>query len=336
MGNEYIEDKVTIEDVANALGISKSTVSRAISGKGRIGKETRERVLSYIKEHNYKPNPIAKGLSESKTYNICWVVPGDSSMTALPFFQRCMAGVVDAASAENYDILMGVVYDDNISHLKRIVSNHKVDGVILGRTLINDESIPYLIDSKVPFVAIGSTDYKDVVQIDNDHFKACSELTSILIMKGIKKFALIGGDSNHVVNRTRREGFLHALKEQKIDITDDDIFMNCLSDEDVERATDTALRNGAECLMCMDDGICSATIAKLRRDEISIPEDIKIASFYNSELLSNNQPTITALQYDPKELGINACKTLFDILNGVEVEQKVMLSYEVQLKSSTQ
>ena len=336
MGNEYIEDKVTIEDVANALGISKSTVSRAISGKGRIGKETRERVLSYIKEHNYKPNPIAKGLSESKTYNICWVAPGDSSMTALPFFQRCMAGVVDAASAENYDILMGVVYDDNISHLKRIVSNHKVDGVILGRTLINDESIPYLIESKVPFVAIGSTDYKDVVQIDNDHFKACSELTSILIMKGIKKFALIGGDSNHVVNRTRREGFLHALKEQKIDITDDDIFMNCLSDEDVERATDTALRNGAECLMCMDDGICSATIAKLKRDEISIPEDIKIASFYNSELLSNNQPTITALQYDPKELGINACKTLFDILNGIEVEQKVMLSYEVQLKSSTQ
>ena len=336
MGNEYIEDKVTIEDVANALGISKSTVSRAISGKGRIGKETRERVLSYIKEHNYKPNPIAKGLSESKTYNICWVAPGDSSMTALPFFHRCMAGVVDAASAENYDILMGVVYDDNISHLKRIVSNHKVDGVILGRTLINDESIPYLIESKVPFVAIGSTDYKDVVQIDNDHFKACSELTSILIMKGIKKFALIGGDSNHVVNRTRREGFLHALKEQKIDITDDDIFMNCLSDVDVERATDTALRNGAECLMCMDDGICSATIAKLKRDEVSIPEDIKIASFYNSELLSNNQPTITALQYDPKELGINACKTLFDILNGIEVEQKVMLSYEVQLKSSTQ
>lgn len=336
MGNEYIEDKVTIEDVANALGTSKSTVSRAISGKGRIGKETRERVLSYIKEHNYKPNPIAKGLSESKTYNICWVAPGDSSMTALPFFQRCMAGVVDAASAENYDILMGVVYDDNISHLKRIVSNHKVDGVILGRTLINDESIPYLIESKVPFVAIGSTDYKDVVQIDNDHFKACNELTSILIMKGIKKFALIGGDSNHVVNRTRREGFLHALKEQKIDITDDDIFMNCLSDEDVERATDTALRNGAECLMCMDDGICSATIAKLKRDEVSIPEDIKIASFYNSELLSNNQPTITTLQYDPKELGINACKTLSDILNGIEVEQKVMLSYEVQLKSSTQ
>ena len=249
---------------------------------------------------------------------------------------QVLAGVVDAASAENYDILMGVVYDDNISHLKRIVSNHKVDGVILGRTLINDESIPYLIESKVPFVAIGSTDYKDVVQIDNDHFKACNELTSILIMKGIKKFALIGGDSNHVVNRTRREGFLHALKEQKIDITDDDIFMNCLSDEDVERATDTALRNGDECLMCMDDGICSATIAKLKRDEVSIPEDIKIASFYNSELLSNNQPTITALQYDPKELGINACKTLFDILNGIEVEQKVMLSYEVQLKSSTQ
>ena len=336
MSNEYVEDKVTIEDVANALGISKSTVSRAISGKGRIGKETRERVLSYIKEHNYRPNPIAKGLSESRTYNICWVVPGDSSMTALPFFQRCMAGVVDAAASENYDILMGVVYDDNISHLKRIVSNHKVDGVILGRTLIKDESIPYLLDSKIPFVVIGSTDTEGVVQIDNDHFKACSELTSILIMKGIKRFALLGGDVNHVVNRTRMQGFMNALKSQNIDISDDDIFMNCLSDEDVERATDTAIRNGAECLMCMDDGICSATIAKLKRDEISIPDDVKVASFYNSELLANNQPSITALQYDPKELGTSACKTLFDILKGEQVEEKVMLSYEVRLKASTQ
>ena len=336
MGNEYIEGKVTIEDVANALGISKSTVSRAISGKGRISKETTDRVLSYIKEHNYKPNPIAKGLSEARTYNICWVAPGDSSMTSLPFFQRCMAGLVDAAATENYDILMGVVYDDNISHLKRIVNNHKVDGVILGRTLINDESVAYLLESKIPFVVIGSTDTKGVVQIDNDHLKACNELTSILIMKGIRRFALIGGDINHVVNRTRKQGFLNALSEQKIDISEDDIFLNCLSDEDVERATDTALRNGAECIICMDDGICSATIAKLKRDEISIPDDIKIASFYNSELLINNQPSITALQYDPKELGISACKTLFDILNRDEVEEKVMLSYEVQLKASTQ
>ena len=70
-----LEKNITIADVAEALGVSKTTVSRAISGKGRIGRETRERVLAYIEEHDYKPNVIAKGLAQSKTYNICVVMP---------------------------------------------------------------------------------------------------------------------------------------------------------------------------------------------------------------------------------------------------------------------
>ena len=61
---------ITISDVAEALGVSKTTVSRAISGKGRIGEATRQRVMEYITEHDYKPNVIAKGLAQSKTYNI--------------------------------------------------------------------------------------------------------------------------------------------------------------------------------------------------------------------------------------------------------------------------
>ena len=83
---------ITIADVAEALGVSKTTVSRAISGKGRIGKETRKRVLEYIEEHDYKPNAIAKGLAQSKTYNICVVImkwwTGISSSAAYSVFRR--------------------------------------------------------------------------------------------------------------------------------------------------------------------------------------------------------------------------------------------------------
>ena len=82
--------KMTISDVAEALNISKTTVSRAISGKGRIGAETRRRVLEYIEEHNYKPSVIAKGLAQSKSYNIGWVMPSDYSVVDLPFFQKCL------------------------------------------------------------------------------------------------------------------------------------------------------------------------------------------------------------------------------------------------------
>ena len=71
---------ITIADVAEALGVSKTTVSRAISGKGRIGEATRERVLAYIEEHDYQPNVIAKGLAQSKTFNICVIMPEHYSM----------------------------------------------------------------------------------------------------------------------------------------------------------------------------------------------------------------------------------------------------------------
>ncbi|MBQ8085419.1 MAG: LacI family DNA-binding transcriptional regulator [Lachnospiraceae bacterium] len=336
MNYDNVQEKITIADVAEALGISKTTVSRAISGKGRIGEETRKRVLEYIEENNYRPSPTAKGLAESKTYNICWAMPGDSNVTSLPFFQRCMVGINDVVVSKDYDILISMIYEDNNAQLKRIVNNQKVDGVILGRTLVNDVNARFLKESGVPFVVIGSTSEKNVIQIDNDHVKACRELTSILVMKGTKKFALIGGNPEHVVNRTRLEGFKEGLESQNVKMDEDNIFMNCEKESDVERAVEQALCNNVDCILCMDDLICYETIGKLHKDEITIPDSIKIASFYNSQMLENVQPAITALQYDPRELGSVAAKTLFDYIEGNEVKEKVLLSYEVLLKNSTQ
>ncbi|MEG0961283.1 MAG: LacI family DNA-binding transcriptional regulator, partial [Lachnospiraceae bacterium] len=82
--------KITISDVAQALGVSTTTVSRAISGKGRIGNDTKERVQAYIKEHNYRPNVMARGLARLKTYNIGVVLPEEYTLVDLPFFQTCL------------------------------------------------------------------------------------------------------------------------------------------------------------------------------------------------------------------------------------------------------
>ncbi len=329
-------NKITISDVAEALEISKTTVSRAISGKGRISEATRKKVLDYIEANDYKPNPMAKGLANLKTYNIGWVIPGDSTITDLPFFQRCMIGVGEVATADDYDLIMILVYDDEMAQLERIVENRKVDGVILGRTLIDDPRVRFLKEKEMPFVVVGSSPEEGVIQIDNDHIRACKELTSILILKGMKKLALIGGDSNHVVNRTRRKGFEQAVADLKIDSDDVHIYMDNEKVSEVERSLEDALKNGAECIICMDDRICSDVLRKLLKDDMNVPEDVKVASFYNSPILEINKPSITSLQYDPKELGAVACRTLLDIIAGEDVEQKVLLGYDVLLKGSTQ
>lgn len=336
MVQEEEKNKITIGDVAEALGISKTTVSRAISGKGRIGQETRKHVLEFIEENGYRPNLIAKGLAHSKTYNISWTMPGDSAVPSLPFFQRCMLGASEVALSEDYDILLTMVYEDDISQLKRVATNRKVDGFILGRTLMNDIGAAFLKESGIPFVTIGSSQLGGVVQVDNDHIRACRELTKILIMKGLHRIAVIGGGMNHVVNHTRLRGFQMACEELEINQDPDMIYLNNEAAADVERAVDDALRKQAECILCMDDRVCSATLSKLRKEEVQIPTDVKVASFYNSELLENNQPAITTLQFEPKELGATACRTLFDILDGKPVENKQLVGYEVLLKGSTQ
>ena len=199
--------KITIDDVARALGISKTTVSRAISGKGRVGDDTRQKVMSFIEEHNYIPNINARALAGQKTYNIGVIWPDDYNAVDLPFFQRCMIGISEVTSGFGYDVIVSLISGDDISGIKRIIDNHKVDGIILTRTLVKDNATYYLKSSGVPFVAVGKTYDADVVYVDNDNFAACKELTSILIAKGLKRLALIGGNTNHIITRTRHEGF---------------------------------------------------------------------------------------------------------------------------------
>ncbi|MBR5421709.1 MAG: LacI family DNA-binding transcriptional regulator [Lachnospiraceae bacterium] len=323
-------ENVTIDDIARELGVSKTTVSRSISGKGRISETTRRRVLDLIEEKNYKPNLIARGLAQSRTYNIGWVVPGDSEMTTLFFYQKCMQGVIDAATEADYDILITTVYDHNISGLLRVLDNHKVDGVILGQTLIRDPGIRALKKSGIPFVTIGSTEEKNVIQVDHDHVTACRELSSILKMKGIRSAALIGGGEDKVVTRSRRQGF-----EEGMEGVHTLIHMNCKKTEEIERAVEDVLRNKVDCIICEDDRICYVVLGKLKKERIQIPADLRVASFYNSALIEEYQPAITSLEYDPRELGNTACRTLLSMIGGEKPKGRQMLGYELMLRAST-
>lgn len=102
-----------------------------------------------------------------------------------------------------------------------------------------------------------------------------------------------------------------------------------------EHAVEEVMKQHAECILCMDDGICQNVLNILDKKHISVPNDVKVASFYNSSLLNNYQPAITSLQFDPRELGMVACKLLVDHIEGNEVKKKTHLGYELRLKEST-
>lgn len=328
-------DKITIADVAEALGVSKTTVSRAISGKGRIGGETKQRVLQYIERNGYQPNVIAKSLAQSKTYNIAMLQPVGCNIAELPFFQNCMYGVCRAAVARDYDVL--VVYQSGGAKetLERIISNHKIDGILISRTLMSDETVDYVKGKHIPLVAIGSSPDEELIQVDNDHLSACRELTGYLLRQGAQRMALIGGNRQHVVTRTRYQGFAEAFHEADIPILAELVYLDVDEESRVEEIVDDVMAKKADCIVCMDDMICSRVLECLERRRVLVPEQIQVASFYNSLLIGNRVPQVTTLTFDVAKLGVTACDTLLDVIEGKNVKRKQLLPYYVSIKGST-
>ena len=145
---------LTIDDIAERLGVSKTTVSRAISGKGRISAATRERVMAYIQETHYRPSAAAKGLAESKTYNLALLVPRSLFKLDMPFIRRSMTAICEEAFLQDYNILLCLSTDDNPASLLRTLDNRKVDGVILSRTVENDAILDVLFQRDIPFATM--------------------------------------------------------------------------------------------------------------------------------------------------------------------------------------
>lgn len=329
------EKNLTINDIAEELGVSKTTVSRAISGKGRIGEQTRRKVLDYIEAHNYRPNVIAKGLAQNKTFNIGLVLPGDYNIVELPFFQNCMMGICKLASERDYDVLISMVTAQNISQLERAVTNHKIDGVILTRTLTKDAPMRYLKESGIPFVAIGSTDDDTVIQIDNDHRNACRELTRNLLGQGVKKIALIGGDESYIVTGNRLRGFQDAFEDMPQWQGSREMFLNIDDGKQVDSIVEQLLAREFECIVAMDDFLCSCVLDSLQRRNTDVPEQVQVGSFYDSTFLANHMPSVTSIRFDVEELGRKACELLLGLLEGEAVERRTLLGYEVRMRRST-
>ena len=298
---ETEEKKVyTIEDIAQELGVSKTTVSRAISGKGRIGQATRERVLAFL------------------------------------FFKDCMNGICEVASQYDYDIIISIIDGEDVSQIQRLDANRKVDGMIVSRAVVSSKVQKYLKQCKEPFVLIGPSHDPDVAFVDNKNQEAGKELTSIMLMKGFKNLALLGGNQSYDVTGSRYQGFLEAHKEMRVPVNENLIFMDADNQVAVSDAVKRLLEEGADGIVCMDDVICSMCLSSLREKKIQIPSEIKVASMYDSKNLEYNNPPITSIRFDTVRLGKMACVKLLKILGENPQEDTRPLNYQVILRESTQ
>jgi DNA-binding LacI/PurR family transcriptional regulator len=263
------------------------------------------------------------------------ILPADANLVEVPFFQSCLLGVCEAAAGLDYDVVVTTVTEDDITLLKRLIDNQKVDGVVLTRSLVNDLPAAYLKETGIPFVLIGSSEDEEVIQIDSNHTAGCCELTAILLKSGCNRIALLAGNQNFVVNRSRYEGYRKAFRDMEQDMDNEIVFLDRNNNVLIQQAVNAILAKGADGIICSDDFICSKVLTQLEERNVAVPDMVKVASFYNSSLLENHNPPITAIQINAKDLGITAGKKLIGMISGEKIEQKSLVDYEIALKKST-
>ena len=328
---------ITIDDIAREMNLSKTTISRSISGKGRISESTRQRVLDYIEKRNYRPNAAAKALAENRTYNLAFVVPRSFISLGLPYVQQSMSAISEEAFLHDYNILLCLSTDDSPAPLMRTLDHRKVDGVILSRTVENDNLVKVLAKNGIPFATLGSLPAsahgKASVEADHDQVGGCCAFSTDFLRSSTGPVGLLGNDPSYIVNKSRLAGFRAAAEH--IGLSEDQIFVRTGLENDAicAQAVDQLLYQGVHRFLAMDDEICMRVLNHLKKRRIAIPREVQLASLCDSEQLEANR--ISALHFDAAELGRSACKELLACLNGEEYDPTPLLGYQIQLREST-
>lgn len=312
----------TIKDVAKAVNVSPSTVSRVIAGNSRISDETREKVFSAIKDLNYHPNIIARSLANRATKILGLIIPNTAEeLFKNPFFIQAMTGISVYAQKKGYYIMytFSRMENEEIKFIKSYSNSKLVDGFILLTSNENDKCIHYLQQNEYPFVVIGRPEStNDVLWVDNDNFQAMYNVVNTIIKKGHKEVAFIGGPCNMNMSKDRLDGYKRALLVHGMTIDEK------LIAQQVDFSEDSGYRGIKSILSYkVPDAVVTTDdlIAYGVRKAINESSDIKIAlaGFNNAPFDEYQSPALSSVDVNAGKLGYYAAKLLIGKLEEGEV-----------------
>lgn len=314
---------ITIKDIAKALGLSASTVSRALRDSYEIGEATKKRVHAYAKEHNYSPNPIALGLKENKTRAIGILVPEVDN----PFFSQAINGIESIAYEHGYHVMIFQSYEslEREKFMLKQLAARRVDGVIMSVSA-QTESYEHIQDlyKQIPIVMFdrvieGIHSHKVV----SNSFSAAYKATEYLIKRGKKRIAVIGIPAYLSIWKERYGGFLAALQQHGIAIDN-----ALLKDSGYEARQ---IENDIKALLAMDpkpDAIFSMSdrqaltcLAVFKKLGVKLPDDIAYFCFSNLKMAELFNPPLSTISQPAFEMGQKSGKLLIELLESKHPER---------------
>jgi LacI family transcriptional regulator len=307
---------LNIKSLANELGLSIGTVSKALRNSHEISEATKERVLAKAREFNYQVNPFASSLRKQKSKTVAVVIPE----VANNFFALAINGIEAVAQAKGYHVLIYLTHEDVKKEITiaQLLLNGRVDGILISLSA-QSKSKNHLMairEKEIPLVFFDRVAEEfDVPKIVTDDFEVSIKATEHLIKNGCRKIGFLSLSKNTSIENGRKRGFLEALQRNNL-IADERLQID-YEDESITREKIKKLLIGPD----KPDGLF-ASVEKLAvmtyeiclEIGIYIPKDLKIIGFSNLYTAALLNPALTTVTQPAFEIGKQAATILFKMI----------------------
>ena len=308
-----------MKDLAQELGVSIATVSRALHNSPEIGKEMQQKVKDLAQRLNYRPNPFAQSLRSEAPKMIGVVVPN----LVTHYYAAVLDGIEAEAQTLGYSVISANSHEDCVAEAKAIdnfIGLH-VEGIIacLAQDTTDYSHFEEISSMGIPLVFCGRTCLPEKfssVMANGD--EAAQQATQHLIDTGSRRIAFIGGPNHLDMVKRRKHGYLEALRENRIAI--DRTLVAC-DKIDYDVALQAALRllerdDRPDAILAFNDIITFAAFTAIKQSGLRIPEDVALIGFTDDDHASYVTPRLSAIVDQSRLMGETACRLLLKNIGG--------------------
>jgi LacI family transcriptional regulator len=337
-------EAITIKDIAKALNLSTSTVSRALRDSYQISPETKKLVLEYAKRINYSPNPIALSLKEKRSRSIGVIV----CEIANSFFSQAINGIESIAYDRGYNVIITQShesYEREVNDLQFLASR-SIDGLLIS---VSSETkdlghVMALQEKGLPIVFFDRIlENIETHKVMVNNFKGSYDATTHLINNGYRQIAHLANSESLSITKERIAGYREALTHHGIEVVESYI-QHCAHGgmiyEEVEQALDQIMKQKVkpQAVFAAGDKLTTGFLRYFKAKGNKVPEDIAVAGFSNLDLTDLLNPALTVVRQPAFEMGKAATNLLLSHIESkrpLSGFQKIVLEPELLIRDSS-
>ncbi|MCK9300392.1 MAG: LacI family DNA-binding transcriptional regulator [Bacteroidales bacterium] len=317
--------KVSLKDIAQAVGVSSALVSMVLNGKAKqygIGEEATRKVLAKAKELNYQPNIMARGLRSGKSHLLGLVVADISN----PFFAILAREIERAASERGYTVIYGSS-DEQPGHLCTLMNtlaNQGVDGIIVVPCENSEDLISDLYLQKYAMVLVDRFFPNiNTLSVSLDNAKACRDVTQHLLNQGFKRITFVSYESELYHTTERIRGYREAMQEaglgQNVNVLE--LPQEKYHEMMLQVFEDNQINKNSDALIFSTNSLTIQGLYVLNQLKIRIPEDVAVFGFDGGDVFHLYSPAISYVKQPVEEMGRKAVTILIDQLESDEPQE---------------